>query len=58
MAARHMALRVGIVAGETSGDILGARLMRAISCRVDGVEFSGIGGEQMLAEGLQSRAAL
>ncbi|MCY3818802.1 MAG: lipid-A-disaccharide synthase [Gammaproteobacteria bacterium] len=58
MAARHVALRVGIVAGETSGDILGARLMRAIRCRVDGVEFSGIGGDQMLAEGLQSRAAL
>ena len=53
-----MALRVGIVAGETSGDILGARLMRAIQCRVDGVEFTGIGGEQMLAEGLESRAAL
>ena len=53
-----MALRVGIVAGETSGDILGARLMRAIRCRVDDVEFSGIGGEQMLAQGLQSRAAL
>lgn len=53
-----MALRIGIVAGETSGDILGARLMRAIQCRVDGVEFTGIGGEQMLAEGLESRAAL
>jgi lipid-A-disaccharide synthase len=53
-----VALRVGIVAGETSGDILGARLMRAIQCRVDGVEFTGVGGEQMLAEGLQSRAAL
>lgn len=53
-----MALRVGIVAGETSGDILGARLMRAIRGRVDGVEFTGVGGEQMLAEGLQSRAAL
>lgn len=53
-----MALRVGIVAGETSGDILGAGLMRAIQCRVDGVEFTGIGGERMLAEGLQSRAEL
>ena len=53
-----MALRVGIVAGETSGDILGARLMRAIKSRVEGVEFTGIGGEQMLAQGLQSRAAL
>ena len=51
-------MRVGIVAGETSGDILGAGLMRAIQCRVDGVEFTGVGGEQMLAEGLQSRAAL
>ena len=51
-------MRVGIIAGETSGDILGARLMRAIQCRVDGVEFTGVGGEQMLAAGLQSRAAL
>ena len=32
--------------------------MRAIQCRVGGVEFTGIGGEQMLAEGLESRAAL
>ena len=53
-----MALRVGIVAGEASGDILGARLMRAIRCRVDDVEFTGIGGEQMGTEGLRSRAAL
>ena len=51
-------MRVGIVAGEASGDMLGARLMRAIKSRVDGVEFTGIGGEQMLAQGLQSRAAL
>ena len=53
-----MALRVGIVAGETSGDILGARLMRAIERRVESVEFTGIGGDQMLAQGLQSRACL
>ena len=53
-----MALRVGIVAGEASGDILGARLMRAIKGRVGCVEFTGIGGEQMAAQGLQSRAAL
>ena len=51
-------MRVGIVAGEISGDILGAGLMRAIRCRVDGVEFTGIGGERMLSEGLQSRADL
>ena len=33
-------------------------MMRAIQCRVDSVEFTGIGGERMLAEGLESRAAL
>lgn len=33
-------------------------MMRAIQGRVHGVEFTGIGGEQMLAEGLESRAAL
>ena len=32
--------------------------MRAIRCRVDDVEFTGIGGEQMCTEGLESRAAL
>ena len=36
-------LRIGIVANEPSGDLLGARLMRAIGERVQDVQFEGIG---------------
>ena len=51
--ARHP-LRVGIVAGEVSGDQLGARLMRALKQQYPGVRFEGIGGSEMLAEGCHS----
>lgn len=51
-------LRVGIVAGETSGDILGARLMAAIRKRRPDACFAGVGGDGMLAEGLESVAPL
>ncbi|GAB4374762.1 MAG: lipid-A-disaccharide synthase [Kiloniellaceae bacterium] len=45
-----------LIAGEPSGDLLGARLMRALREETGGrVRFAGIGGEQMAAEGLQSR---
>ena len=44
-----------LVAGEPSGDALGANLMRALRQRTQGaVRFAGIGGEQMAAEGLTS----
>ena len=52
------ALRIGIVAGETSGDILGGRLMAAIRERAPDTEFTGVGGETMLAEGLRGLAPL
>jgi len=42
-----------IIAGEASGDALGARLMRGVHLQSD-VEFAGIGGELMCAEGLKS----
>jgi lipid-A-disaccharide synthase len=49
------ALRVALVAGEHSGDALGAKLMRALrEARADEVAFLGVGGEAMEAEGLES----
>ena len=50
--ARH--LRVGMVAGEASGDLLAAPLIAALKARRPGIEFAGIGGPRMSAEGLES----
>lgn len=48
-------VRIFLVAGEHSGDAIGARLMAALRARLgDGVCFSGVGGELMEAEGLRS----
>lgn len=48
-------LRVFIVAGEPSGDLLGGRLMAALRERLRGnVVFGGLGGEHMADEGLES----
>lgn len=41
-----------LAAGEASGDILGARLMAALRARDPSLEFAGLGGERMAAEGL------
>jgi lipid-A-disaccharide synthase len=43
-----------LIAGEQSGDIIGARLMRAIAARRPDIAFAGIGGEAMAATGLTS----
>ncbi len=48
-------LRIGIVAGEVSGDLLGAGLMRELKHLHGGeIRFEGIGGAHMQAEGCTS----
>lgn len=42
-----------IAAGEASGDILGARLMKALRAREPSLEFAGLGGERMRERGLE-----
>jgi lipid-A-disaccharide synthase len=43
-----------LIAGEPSGDVLGARLMRAIRRQRPGAMFAGISGVAMAAEGCAS----
>lgn len=43
-------LKIFIIAGEVSGDVLGAKIMR----KMPGVHFVGVGGQYMSAAGLKS----
>ncbi len=48
-------LKVYMIAGEPSGDLLGSRLMKALQRKTNGnVSFFGLGGDTMEAEGLKS----
>ena len=47
-------MRIGIVAGEASGDLLGSHLVRALKEKLPEVEFVGIGGPKMQSAGVTS----
>lgn len=47
-------VKIGIVAGEASGDLLGSHLIQALKQKRTDLEFVGIAGPKMIAEGAQS----
>ncbi|MEE7547009.1 lipid-A-disaccharide synthase, partial [Xanthomonas sp. Kuri4-1] len=46
--------RIALIAGEASGDLLGAGLIEELKRRFPGAEFAGIGGDAMRAAGCQT----
>jgi lipid-A-disaccharide synthase len=49
-------LKIAIVAGEASGDILGGGLARALNTKYPNVEIRGVAGPEMRAAGVQALA--
>ena len=58
MREREPTRRFVLVAGEVSGDKLGAALIRGLKKTFPGAHFEGIGGPEMQAEGLYSMAPM
>ncbi len=48
---------VGLIAGEASGDLLGAELIRALKSRHPLLQFEGIAGPRMVEAGVQALAS-
>jgi lipid-A-disaccharide synthase len=51
-------VKIAMVAGEVSGDMLAARLMAGLRPALPGVQFHGIGGERMIEQGFKSHVPL
>ncbi|OUJ00576.1 lipid-A-disaccharide synthase [Acetobacter cibinongensis] len=54
MAQQNSSPLIWILAGEASGDVLGARLMQALKAQNPHIRFAGIGGARMSENGLSS----
>lgn len=48
-----MSLRLGLVAGEPSGDLIASRVLAGLQAVPDGCQAQGIGGPQLSAQGME-----
>lgn len=48
---------IGLIAGEASGDLLGAELIEALKSRNPNLQFEGIAGPRMIAAGVEALAS-